>query len=129
MAKTEVGKRFIQLFHRFLTKCLCIDGLAAYLASDEIQGDYRVPTVFQQVPELDGLLGTDPPAISAPGAKRHVVQQFAGVPLILIGKGACRAVFNTRQAPVASAVYLKVCHVHLIFPKLSVFFRRDVLRS
>ena len=112
MAETQAGKGFIQLLLHFVTECLCIDRLPAYLAADEIQGDDRVPAPFEQVSEFDGLLGADPPAISAPGAKRHAMEELTCIPLIFVCKSACRAVFNTSQTSVAFVIYLEIGHIH-----------------
>jgi hypothetical protein len=60
--------------------------------------------------KFHSLLGTNPPAVSAPGAKGHVVEDFPPVPLILIVKGACRTVLHTGKAPIAMFIHLKERH-------------------
>jgi hypothetical protein len=110
MVKAQVVAGVVHAFRRFISARFGVNRFAAYPAPNEFQGSHRIPVPLQQMAELDGLLGTNPPALTAPRTSGHVVQNFTGISVIFVGKGACRTVFNTRQAAVASAIYSKVRH-------------------
>ena len=64
--------------------------------------------------KFDGLLGTDPPALTAAGALGHIVLERSPAVLIVKIQGRSRAIFDTGQATVAFIVYAKVRHIRIL---------------
>jgi hypothetical protein len=60
--------------------------------------------------KLDGVLGTDPPALTAAGAFGHVVPKRPLFRLIAIVQSRSRTIFHTGQTTIAVFVYTKVRH-------------------
>jgi hypothetical protein len=105
--------QFIQFLRQVFLEILCVEGCTANSASHKIHGHYFVPFSLEKAFKFHGAFGADPPAIAAPGAKAHVVQEFSLVFLVRIVECACRAILHTSQTPVASLVYTKKAY-HLL---------------
>jgi hypothetical protein len=62
--------------------------------------------------KLDGILGANPPALTATCAFGHIV--FEGSPAVLIDniQGRSRAIFAARQTPVTVVINPKVRHIY-----------------
>ena len=102
--------RFFRLIRQGLIKTCCIKRFLADVAINQIELSNLVPLIFQEMFEQDGLLGTDPPAGSAPGAQGHVVKQGPFSRFVLEHEGIGRAVLYAGQAAVALFGDFKVGH-------------------
>jgi len=60
--------------------------------------------------EFDRILWTDSPTIAAPGAPRHVMQEFPLFPFIPVAQSGGRAILHTGQTPIAFIIHLKERH-------------------
>jgi hypothetical protein len=107
--------QFIQFLRQAFLEILRVERRSTNLTPYKIHGDYFIPFSFEKCFEFHGALGADPPAIAAPGAKAHVVQEFSLVFLVRIVECACRAILHTSQTPVASLVYTKKAYHRLPF--------------
>ncbi len=76
---------------------------------------YFVPSSFEKSFKFDCLLGADSPAVSATGAKAHVMQEPSRCSLVGIIESARRAVLDARETPVAFFVDPKKTHDLLLF--------------
>ena len=83
------------------------------------QAAKAVEYTHQKMLELDGILGADPPALTATGAFGHIVSE--GPSIILINKIQCRrrAIFHTSQATIAFIIYNQVRHKSLLISILN----------
>jgi hypothetical protein len=77
----------------------------------QIQGRKLLPRRFQQVPELHGLLGANPPALAASGAQAHVMQQGAFAGLVPVIESPVRTILDAGQATVALLVHFEKRHL------------------
>jgi hypothetical protein len=69
--------------------------------------------------KFDGILGANPPALTAASAFGHIV--FKGSSVILVRKiqCRCRTIFHTGQTPVAFIIYNEVRHKFLLLSNLN----------
>ena len=74
--------------------------------------------------KLDGLLGTDSPALTASGAFGHIVLERAPIVLIVQTQGRSRTVFHTCQTAVAVLIYSKVRHIRTLMVFQELFKRK-----
>jgi hypothetical protein len=93
-----------------LLKSRRIKHFTAYPAIDQSKRNNLIPLADQQMLKLDGILGANPPALTATCAFGHIV--FERPPAVLIDKiqGRSRAVFTARQTPITVIVNPKVRH-------------------
>jgi hypothetical protein len=77
---------------------------------DQIKRNNIIPFADQQMLKLDGILGANPPALTASCAFGHIV--FECPPTVLIDKiqCRCRAVFTACQTTIAVIINPKVRH-------------------
>jgi hypothetical protein len=61
--------------------------------------------------KLDGVLRANTPAISAPGAPAHIVQQRSFVGRVLNVDGIGRTILQASQAAIALFIYLEIDHL------------------
>ena len=87
MPRAQVVYAFFKSFPQALAVILSIEGLVAYPAANKVQADNIIPFICQEVLKRDGILGADPPALTAPGAQGHIVQQLPLGPLVLVTQG------------------------------------------
>jgi hypothetical protein len=105
----------VQFLRQGFLEILCVERRPANRASHKIHGHYFVPFSLEKAFEFHGALGADPPAIAAPGAKAHIVQELSLVSLVRIVESACRAILHTSQTPVTPLVYTKKAYHLLLF--------------
>ena len=76
MPRAQVVYAFFKSFPQALAVILSIEGLVAYPAANKVQADNIIPLISQEVLKRDGILGADPPALTAPGAQGHVMEEL-----------------------------------------------------
>jgi hypothetical protein len=110
MLRTERLADCICRANHFLLIDRRIKRFAAFPAPNQIQREHIIPQPDQKMLKLDGVLRTDPPALSAAGALGHIVTERSPIVPIGITQGRGRTIFHTGQAPVALIVDAKVRH-------------------
>ena len=61
----------------------------------------------------DGVLGADPPTLTAPCALNHVVGKGPFISHILKLQGGCRTILDAGQTTVAVIVYSEIRHISI----------------
>ena len=87
MPRAQVVYAFFKSFPQALAVILSIERLVAYPAVNKVQADNIVPFICQEVLKRNGILGADPPALTAPGAQGHVMEELPLRPLVLVTQG------------------------------------------
>jgi hypothetical protein len=105
----------VQFLCQGFFEVLCVQRRPAYHASHKIHGHYFVPISLEKAFKFHRALWADPPAIAAPGAKAHVVQELSLVFLVRVVESACRAILHASETPVAPLVYTKKAYHLLLF--------------
>ena len=77
---------------------------------NQVKRNHFIPLTHQKMLELDGILGADPPALTATGAFGHIVFERPLTVVILKTQCRCRAIFNASQTPIAVIINPKVRH-------------------
>jgi hypothetical protein len=77
---------------------------------NQIKFNDFIPLAHQKMLKLDGLLGANPPALTATSAFGHIV--FKNPSVILINKiqCRCRTIFHAGQTTITVLIYYEVRH-------------------
>ena len=87
-----------------------IKGVATNSTANKVHRHNLIPVTPQEMLELHGLIGTNSPAITAPCASGHVMEQFSRLPMIRIIQGTCGAILYAGETPITVVVHLKKRH-------------------
>ena len=87
MPRAQVVNAFLKGFPQVFAEILGIERLVAYPAANKVQADNIIPLICQEVLKRDGILGADPPALTASGAQGHVMEELPLMPLVLVTQG------------------------------------------
>jgi len=110
MLGTQGIETFVKRFLKCLIKIAGVYRFPADLTPHQIQGDHMIPLVLHEMLKFDSPLRTYAPALTAPGALGHIVQQASTVAGIFKSESGRRAVLYARQTSVALFIYDEIRH-------------------